>query len=117
VLTSADYIMAWSIYLLSAVVLMLWVWRLTRRFWGWLRDLLRVALAVTMLLPAAASDSSEHLAPAVFVAAFELLSAPEGGLGPLLGVRLLLVMMFSVLGVWMVRLLWYWLIDGRRSDG
>ena len=116
-LTETDYLMAWSVYLLAAVVLMLTVWRLSRPWWGWLRDLLRLATAVVLLLPAAVDDSGTHLAPAVFLAAFEFLSSADGGAGPLLGVRLLLITLFAVSGAWILRLLWFWLVASRRTDG
>jgi hypothetical protein len=116
-LTATDYFMAWSVYLLSAGIVLLALWRLSRPLWGWLRDLLRVVCAVVLLMPAAVDEGGAHLAPAVFVAGFELLAAPDGGMGPLVGVRLLLVAMLAVLAAWVLRLLWFWLVSGRRPRG
>jgi hypothetical protein len=113
-MTPTDYMLAWSIYLLAAGVLLLATWRLSRPLWSWLRDPLLVALAVIVLTPAAADGEGGHLAPSVFVVGYELLTAPEGGMGPLLGVRLLLFTIFAVLGVWSLRLLWHFLVSGRR---
>ena len=112
-LDSTDYVMAWSIYLLAASALLLTGWRMTRRWWGWVKDPLRVAAAVVLLTPASVDGDPQHLAPAVFIVFFESVSAPDGGMGPLLGVRLLLIVMFAVIAVWVLRLLWYWLIAGR----
>ena len=42
--TTTDYIMAWSIYLLSAVAVMVVFWRLTAGAWDWLRDALNPRL-------------------------------------------------------------------------
>ena len=117
-LTPTDYLMAWCVYLLSAGILLLAVWRMTRSVWAWLRDLLRIAVAVTMLLPAGIDEAGGHLAPAAFIVVFELLSVPDGGLGPLIGVRLLLVLIFAVVGVGVLRLLWFLFVaGGGRARG
>ncbi len=114
--TMSDYIMAWSIYLLSAVAVMSVFWRLTAGFWSWVSDALRVMLAVVFLVPASVDGTQEHLAPALFVVVYELLTAPEGGLGPLVGVRVLLIMGFSVAACWLLRFLWSRLVVARRSN-
>jgi hypothetical protein len=107
--------MAWSIYLLSAVAVLVVFWRLTTGAWTWLRDALRVILAVVVLTPASVDGTREHLAPAVFFVVYELLTAPEGGLGPLVGVRMLLVAGFSVCAAWLLRFLWGRLVAPRRA--
>lgn len=114
-LSVTDYVMAWSIYLLGASALLITAWRLSRGLWTWVRDPLRVAIAITVLMPAAVDDKGEWLAPALFVIAFELLSVPAGGMGPLLGVRMLLTVIFAVLAVGVLRLLWHWLVAGRGA--
>jgi len=113
--TTTDYIMAWSIYLLSAVAVMVVFWRLTAGAWDWLRDALRVILAVVMITPASVDGTQEHLAPAVFVVVYELLTSADGGLGPLVGVRMLLVAGFSVIAAWLLRFLWNRLVVSRRE--
>ena len=113
--TTTDYIMAWSIYLLAALAVMVVFWRLTTNVWAWLRDALRVIVAVVVITPASVDGTQEHLAPAVFVVVYELLTAPEGGLGPLVGVRMLLVAGFSVLAAWLLRFLWGRLVASRRA--
>lgn len=114
-LTSTDYLMAWSIYLLSAAALLLTAWRITRPFWIWLRDPLRIVSAVLLLMPAEVDPEKGYYAPAVFVVAFELLSVQGGGTGALIGVRLLLVSLAAILAVWILRLLWYWLLGSRKN--
>ena len=109
--------MAWSIYLLASAALLFVVWRVTRPVWGWLRDALRVVLAVVVLTPAAVDGTQEHLAPALFIVAYEFLTAPDGGLGPLVGVRVLLIAGFAVLGAWLLRFLWNRLVVGRSGSG
>lgn len=112
-LSATDYVMAWSIYLLGACALLITAWRLSRGLWKWIREPLRVVLAIAVLMPAAVDETAERLAPALFVVGFELLSAPQGGMGALLGVRMLLVAIFAVIAVTVLRLLWIWLVAGR----
>lgn len=112
-LSGNDYLMAWSVYLLSAAVLLITGWRLTSWMWSWVKDPLRVMSAVLLLTPASVDGDPAHLAPALIIVGFELLTAEDGGLGPLLGVRLLLILIFAVLGVWLLRLLWFWLVGSR----
>lgn len=112
-LSSHDYLIAWSVYLLSATVLLITGWRLTSWMWSWVKDPLRVMAAVLLLTPASVDGDPAHLAPALIIVGFELLTAEDGGLGPLLGVRLLLILIFAVLGVWLLRLLWFWLVGSR----
>lgn len=112
--TMSDYIMAWSIYLVSAVAVMVVFWRFTDAFWVWLRDALRVMLAVVVLTPASVDGTQAHLAPAIFVVVYELLTAADGGLGPLVGVRLLLIAAFAVLAAWALRFLWNRLVASRQ---
>ncbi len=69
--------------------------------------------AVLLLTPASVDGDPAHLAPTMVIVCFELLTAEDGGLGPLLGVRLLLILIFAVLGVWLLRLLWFWLVGSR----
>lgn len=113
--TASDYIMAWSIYLLAAVAVMAVFWRLTSGAWVWLRDALRVVFAVVVLTPASVDGTQEHLAPAAIVVVYELLTAQDGGLGPLVGVRMLLVAGFAVGAAWLLRFLWNRLVAGRRE--
>jgi len=114
-LNSGDYLLAWALYLPSAAILLFTVWRLSSGFWAWVKDPLRVTTAVVLLTPASVDTEQGMLAPAMFIVAFELLTVENGGAGPLLGVRMLLIVMFAVIGVWVLRLLWFWLVASRRA--
>lgn len=78
------YLLAWSVYLASALLLLLawWqlmgMWRLLPRF---LRELLWGCTLVLLLTPWFAGDSSGYVAPAFMVLAFEFLSETEHGGG------------------------------------
>lgn len=111
----SDYSMAWSIYLLSALAVLFVLWRLTAGAWAWLRDALRVIVAVLVFTPASVDGTQETLAPAAIVAGYEFLTAADGGLGPLLGVRMLLIAGFGVAAAWLLRFLWNRLVAGRRA--
>jgi hypothetical protein len=113
-LSFTDYVLAWSLYLLASAVLMLTVWRLSAPFWSWIKDPVRAITAVLLLTPGNVDADGRFFAPAVFIVVFELLTAEGGGIGPLLGVRLLLFLICAVLAAWVLRLLWYGLV-GRRA--
>jgi hypothetical protein len=115
-MNATDYALAWSLYLLACAVLLFTVWGLSARFWSWIKDPLRAVTAVLLLTPGSVDADGNFLAPAIFIVAFELLTAEEGGIGPLLGVRLLLFAIIAVLVAWLLRALWYWLVASRRSD-
>ena len=115
-MNTTDYALAWSLYLLACAVVLFAVWGLSSRFWSWLKDPLRAVTAVLLLTPGSVDADGNFLAPAIFIVAFELLTAEEGGIGPLLGVRLLLFVLIAVLAAWLLRALWYWLVASRRPD-
>ncbi len=113
-MNATDYALAWSLYLLACAVLLFTVWGLSSRFWSWIKDPLRAVTAVLLLTPGSVDADGNFLAPAIFIVAFELLTAEGGGIGPLLGVRLLLFALIAVLVAWLLRALWYWLVASRR---
>jgi hypothetical protein len=115
-MNATDYALAWSLYLLACAVVLFTVWGLSARFWSWIKDPLRAATAVLLLTPGSVDADGNFLAPAIFIVAFELLAAEEGGIGPLLGVRLLLFVIIAVLLAWLLRALWYWLVASRRTQ-
>lgn len=115
-MNATDYALAWSLYLLACAVVLFTVWGLSARFWSWIKDPLRAVTAVLLLTPGSVDADGNFLAPAIFIVAFELLTAEEGGIGPLLGVRLLLFVIIAVLVAWLLRALWYWLVASRRTD-
>ena len=74
-LSNSDYLMAWSIYLLSATALLITGWRLSSWMWSWAKDALRVVSAVLLLAPASVDGDPAHLAPTMVIVCFELLTA------------------------------------------
>jgi hypothetical protein len=115
-MNATDYALAWSLYLLACAVVLFTVWGLSSRWWSWIKDPLRAVTAVLLLTPGSVDADGDFLAPAIFIVAFELLTAEEGGIGPLLGVRLLLFALTAVLAAWLLRASWYWLVARRRKD-
>lgn len=68
-----DYLLAWSAYLLAALgCLMVWL-RMTGWMWRYLREPLRVLVAVLLLSPTIVDPAKEQFAPAVAIAAMDLL--------------------------------------------
>lgn len=114
-MNASDYALAWSLYLLACAVVLFTVWGLSARFWSWIKDPLRAVTAVLLLTPGGVDAEGNFLAPAIFIVAFELLTVEDGGIGPLLGVRLLLFVIGAVLAAWVLRALWYWLVASRRT--
>ena len=114
-MNASDYALAWSLYLLACAVVLFTVWGLSARFWSWIKDPLRAVAVVLLLTPGSVDAEGYFLAPAIFIVAFELLTVEDGGIGPLLGVRLLLFVIGAVLAAWVLRALWYWLVASRRT--
>lgn len=69
----SSYTVAWLIYLLSAVGMMIVFWRLTRNLkWRRTRRVLRIVVAVTLLTPMNILAGGLWLAPAFLVAAYAM---------------------------------------------
>lgn len=69
----SSYTIAWLIYLLSAVGVMIVFWRLTRNLqWRRTRRVLRIVVAVTLLTPMNIVSGGLWLAPAFLVAAYAM---------------------------------------------
>ena len=69
----SDYLLAWSAYGVAALGCLLVWFRLTRWMWRYLREPLRLLVAVLLLSPTIVDPAKELLAPAVAVAALDLL--------------------------------------------
>jgi hypothetical protein len=68
-----DYLLAWSVYAVAALgLLLVWV-RITGWMWRWLRELLWLAMAVLLFTPTLVDPAREMLAPAIAVGALDLL--------------------------------------------
>lgn len=114
-LTGTDYAWVWVCYLAAALLVLLSLWQMTARLPAWLRDPFCAIVMVVLLLPTVVDPARALYAPALFVTAFELVAAQDGGVGVVLGVRLLLSAMLAAVAAWLLRLLWYWLFGRRRS--
>ena len=69
----SSYTLAWLVYLLSSIGVMIVFWRFTRNLkWRRTRRVLRICVAVTLLTPMNIVAGSLWLAPAFLVAAYAL---------------------------------------------
>ncbi|HSC82559.1 MAG TPA: MFS transporter [Pseudomonas sp.] len=72
-MTEQDYLLAWGVYAISALGCLL-VWcRMTGWIWRWLREPLRVLVAVLLLTPTIVDPSKELFAPAIAITALDVL--------------------------------------------
>ncbi|MDF0733142.1 MFS transporter [Pseudomonas entomophila] len=71
-MTENDYTLAWGLYALAALGC-LWVgFKLTGWMWRWLREPLRVILAVLLLTPTIVDPVKEAFAPAIAITALDI---------------------------------------------
>ncbi len=71
-MTENDYTLAWGLYVLAALGC-LWVgFKLTGWMWRWLREPLRVILAVLLLTPTIVDPVKEAFAPAIAITALDV---------------------------------------------
>ncbi|TBU96035.1 MFS transporter [Stutzerimonas kirkiae] len=68
-----DYYLAWSLYAVAALGCMLAWFRMTRWMWRWLREPLRLLMAVLLLTPTIVEPTQGIYAPAVAITALDLL--------------------------------------------
>ncbi len=72
-MTEHDYLLAWSLYGAAALgCLLVWL-RMTGWLWRWLREPLRVLVAVLLFSPTVVDAERELLAPAIAITALDLL--------------------------------------------
>jgi len=68
-----DYLLAWAIYAIAALgLLLVWV-RITRWMWRWLREPLWLAVAILLFTPTLVDPARDMLAPAIAIAALDIL--------------------------------------------
>ncbi|MBM3109232.1 MAG: MFS transporter [Pseudomonas sp.] len=72
-MTENDYLLAWGLYALAALGCLAVGFRLTRWMWRWLREPLRVLMAVLLLTPTIIDPVKEKFAPAIAITALDLL--------------------------------------------
>jgi signal transduction histidine kinase len=68
-----EYLLAWSAYGIAALGLLLVWFRITRPMWRYLREPLRLVVAVLLLTPTIVDPAKELFAPAVAITALDLL--------------------------------------------
>ncbi len=67
-----DYLLAWIAYAVAALGGLLVWFRLTRPFWRWLREPLRLIMAVLLLTPTLVDAERGIYAPALAISALDL---------------------------------------------
>ena len=72
-LAANEYLLAWAAYGIAALGCLLVWFRMTRPLWRWLREPLRLIVAVLLLTPTIVDPSRELFAPAVAITALDLL--------------------------------------------
>ena len=68
-----DYLLAWTVYGVAALGGLLVWFRVTRSLWRWLREPLRLVVAVLLLTPTIVDPARELFAPAVAITALDVL--------------------------------------------
>ena len=72
-MTEQDYLLAWGLYAVAALGCLLVWFRMTGWIWRWLREPLRVVVAVLLLTPTIVDPAKELFAPAIAITALDLL--------------------------------------------
>lgn len=72
-MTEQDYLLAWSAYAVAALGCLLVGWRITGCMWRWLREPLRVVIAVLLFTPTLVDPARDLYAPAIAITALDLL--------------------------------------------
>ena len=72
-MTENDYLIAWGLYAFAALGCLLVWFRLTRWTWRWLREPLRLLVAVLLFSPTIIDPVKEKFAPAVAITALDML--------------------------------------------
>ncbi|TWC20339.1 hypothetical protein FBY06_108154 [Pseudomonas sp. SJZ085] len=72
-MTENDYLIAWGLYAFAALgCLLVWM-RLTRWMWRWLREPLRLLVAVLLFCPTIVDPVKDKFAPALAIVALDIL--------------------------------------------
>ncbi|MBT2374307.1 MFS transporter [Pseudomonas fluorescens] len=72
-MTENDYLTAWGLYAFAALGCLLVWFAMTRWMWRWLREPLRLLMAVLLLSPTIVDPVKTQFAPAVAITALDLL--------------------------------------------
>jgi len=71
-MTENDYTFAWGLYAVAALGCLLVAFKLTGWMWRWLREPLRVVLAVLLLTPTVVDPVKDSFAPAIAITALDV---------------------------------------------
>ncbi|WP_028694622.1 hypothetical protein [Pseudomonas cremoricolorata] len=71
-MTEHDYTLAWGLYAFAALGCLLVCFKLTGWMWRWLREPLRVVLAVLLLSPTIVDPAKDSFAPAIAISTLDL---------------------------------------------
>ena len=116
-MTEQDYLLAWAVYGIAALGCLLVWFRMTGWMWRWLREPLRVVVAVLLLSPTIVDPARELFAPAIAVTAIDLLF--EVGKNAWRAVADLAIYCLIALGVWLVFAALRWPVErwwaGRKG--
>lgn len=72
-MTENDYLLAWALYAVAGLGCLLVWFQMTGWMWRWLREPLRMLMAVLLLTPTIVDPARELYAPAVAIAALDIL--------------------------------------------
>jgi len=72
-MTEQDYLLAWGVYGWAALLALLVGFRITGWIWRWLREPLRVLIAVLLFTPTLVDPARDLHAPAIAITALDLL--------------------------------------------
>jgi len=71
-MTEQEYLIAWAIYAVAALLLLVVTFKATGWLWRWLREPIRLVAAVLMLTPTIADPEHGFYAPAIAVTVLDL---------------------------------------------
>ncbi|MDY7561214.1 MFS transporter [Pseudomonas sp. 10B1] len=112
VMNENDYLIAWGFYAFAAVGCLLVVFKMTGWMWRFLREPLRVLVAVLLFSPTIVDPVKEQFAPAVAITALDL--AFKVGTNIWRAVSDLAMYAIIAAGLYIIYILIRWPIERRR---
>ncbi len=116
-LSAQEYLIAWLVYLVGVLGGMVVWWYITRKIpYNYLRNLLRLLVAVVVLVPYPLMEDEQFMAPAFIMSLLEWLFEPEVGFlraGTVVIVSAFLVIVFYSL----IDVAWrFWVVRRRAAN-
>ncbi|MDT3720313.1 MFS transporter [Pseudomonas oryzihabitans] len=71
-MTEQEYLIAWAVYAIAALLLLVVTFKATGWLWRWLREPIRLVAAVLLLTPTIADPEHSFYAPAIAVTVLDL---------------------------------------------